>query len=125
MSFSSNKLTPISMHIGEGKSTPISPLRSTFSTTTNATTTTYTNLHNNSSQQRQEHCNNNNDTSNSKRLQHLYVLPVLLLEFLALALTRAVIPELLLESFGDNIYFVMGMYLVLCCLGLNGVCMYG
>jgi len=43
-----------------------------------------------------------------KNLQHLYVLPVLLLEFLALALTRAVIPALLLQTFGDNVYFVMG-----------------
>jgi DHA1 family tetracycline resistance protein-like MFS transporter len=45
---------------------------------------------------------------NSKSLNHLYVLPVLLLEFLALALTRAVIPTLLLQTFGDNVYFVMG-----------------
>lgn len=44
----------------------------------------------------------------NKKLQHLYVLPVLLLEFLALALTRAVIPNLLLETFGDNIYVIMG-----------------
>jgi len=48
------------------------------------------------------------DKRNFRRLQHLYVLPVLLFEFLALALTRAVIPELLLESFGDNVYFIMG-----------------
>jgi MFS transporter, DHA1 family, tetracycline resistance protein len=40
--------------------------------------------------------------------KHLYVLPVLLLEFLALSLTRAVIPTLLLDTFGDNVYFVMG-----------------
>lgn len=45
----------------------------------------------------------------AKRWQHLYVLPVLLLEFLALALTRAVIPALLLEKFGNRVYIIMGM----------------
>jgi DHA1 family tetracycline resistance protein-like MFS transporter len=40
--------------------------------------------------------------------QHLYVLPVLLLEFLAIALTRAVMPSLLLEKYGDHVYLVMG-----------------
>jgi DHA1 family tetracycline resistance protein-like MFS transporter len=40
--------------------------------------------------------------------QHLYVLPVLLLEFLAIALTRAVLPSLLLEKYGDHVYLVMG-----------------
>mmetsp|Transcript_13083 Transcript_13083/g.18724 ORF Transcript_13083/g.18724 Transcript_13083/m.18724 type:complete len:676 (+) Transcript_13083:228-2255(+) len=48
----------------------------------------------------------NNGSSRNQR--HLYVLPVLLLEFLALALTRAVIPTLLLQTFGDSVYFVMG-----------------
>ena len=43
-----------------------------------------------------------------KSWQHLYVLPVLLLEFLAIALTRAVLPALLLEEYGDRIYLVMG-----------------
>lgn len=43
-----------------------------------------------------------------QRSHYLYVLPVLLLEFLALSLTRAVIPTLLLQTFGDNVYFVMG-----------------
>jgi len=41
-------------------------------------------------------------------LRHLYVLPVLLLEFLALSLTRAVLPSMLLETFGDHVYVVMG-----------------
>lgn len=40
--------------------------------------------------------------------QHLYVLPVLLLEFLALALTRAIIPSLLLQQYGNNVYMVLG-----------------
>jgi Major Facilitator Superfamily. len=40
--------------------------------------------------------------------QYLFVLPVLLLEFLALSITRAVIPTLLLQTFADNVYFVMG-----------------
>lgn len=43
-----------------------------------------------------------------KQFQHLYVLPVLLLEFLALALTRAVLPALLLNFFEENVYLVMG-----------------
>jgi len=45
----------------------------------------------------------------SKQFQHLYVLPVLLMEFLALALTRAVLPSLLLAHYGDKVYVVMGM----------------
>ena len=49
-----------------------------------------------------------NYKSNHQELRHLYVLPVLLLEFLALSITRAVIPTLLLQTFEDNIYFVMG-----------------
>lgn len=44
----------------------------------------------------------------SRAGRHLYVLPVLLLEFLALALTRAVLPAMLLERFEDRVYFVMG-----------------
>ena len=40
--------------------------------------------------------------------QHLYVLPVLLMEFLALALTRAVLPSLLLHQYGNRVYLVMG-----------------
>lgn len=45
----------------------------------------------------------------SKQFQHLYVLPVLLMEFLALALTRAVLPSLLLAHYGNSVYVVMGM----------------
>ncbi len=40
--------------------------------------------------------------------QHLYVLPVLLLEFLALALTRAVLPGMLLQQYGSATYLVLG-----------------
>mmetsp|Transcript_23603 Transcript_23603/g.49948 ORF Transcript_23603/g.49948 Transcript_23603/m.49948 type:complete len:188 (+) Transcript_23603:80-643(+) len=40
---------------------------------------------------------------------HLAVLPVLLLEFLALALTRAVLPSLLLKRYGSQTYIVMGV----------------
>lgn len=43
------------------------------------------------------------------QFRHLYVLPVLLMEFLALALTRAVLPGLLLAHYGDKVYIVMGM----------------
>lgn len=39
---------------------------------------------------------------------HLAVLPVLLLEFLALALTRAVLPSLLLKRYGSRTYIIMG-----------------
>jgi len=39
---------------------------------------------------------------------HLAVLPVLLLEFLSLALTRAVLPSLLLKRYGSHTYMVMG-----------------
>jgi len=41
--------------------------------------------------------------------QHLYVLPVLLLEFLAIALTRAVLPSILIEQYGSNVYVVLGI----------------
>jgi len=40
---------------------------------------------------------------------HLVVLSVLLLEFLALALTRAVLPSLLLKRYGSQTYIVMGV----------------
>ena len=49
---------------------------------------------------------NNNE---AQRWKHLYVLPVLLMEFLALALTRAVLPALLLEHYGNRVYIVMGV----------------
>jgi MFS family permease len=44
----------------------------------------------------------------SKRWQHFYVLPVLLLEFLAIALTRAVLPSMLLAEYGSQVYLIMG-----------------
>jgi DHA1 family tetracycline resistance protein-like MFS transporter len=49
-----------------------------------------------------------NSRDNPKKWQHLYVLPVLLLEFLALALTRAVLPALLLQKYDSRVYLVMG-----------------
>ena len=48
------------------------------------------------------------DTLQQQQWKHLYVLPVLLLEFLALALTRAVLPSLLLQQYGTSVYLVMG-----------------
>lgn len=48
------------------------------------------------------------EEENSRKYQHLYVLPVLLLEFLALALTRAVLPHLLLEKYQERVYLIMG-----------------
>lgn len=43
-----------------------------------------------------------------RRYQYLYVLPVLLFEFLALSLTRAVLPSILLQQYGNNVYLVLG-----------------
>lgn len=40
---------------------------------------------------------------------HVAVLPVLLLEFLSIALTRAVLPSLLLKRYGSQTYIVMGV----------------
>lgn len=47
-------------------------------------------------------------SESTNQWQHLYILPVLLLEFLALALTRAVLPSLLLKKYDTNVYVVMG-----------------
>lgn len=49
-----------------------------------------------------------NEDENFRKYQHLYVLPVLLLEFLALALTRAVLPSLLLEQYEERVYLIVG-----------------
>lgn len=40
--------------------------------------------------------------------KHFFVLPVLFLEFLALALTRAVLPGMLLQEYGTRTYLVLG-----------------
>jgi len=48
-------------------------------------------------------------TNGQIQFQHLYVLPVLLLEFLAIALTRAVLPSILIEQYGSNVYVVLGI----------------
>jgi MFS family permease len=40
---------------------------------------------------------------------HLAVLPVILLEFLSLAVTRAVLPSLLLQRYGSKTYIIMGL----------------
>lgn len=49
------------------------------------------------------------DYAGQSSLQHLYVLPVLLLEFAALALTRAALPSMLVNQYGDRVYVVMGL----------------
>lgn len=46
-------------------------------------------------------------SSSTSSYRFTYILPVLLLEFLALSLTRAVLPGLLVQQF-DNVYIVMG-----------------
>jgi DHA1 family tetracycline resistance protein-like MFS transporter len=48
------------------------------------------------------------EENDDKKYQHLYVLPVLLLEFLAIALTRAVLPAILLQEYGNRVYLVLG-----------------
>ena len=50
----------------------------------------------------------NDDESSAKKYQHLYVLPVLWLEFLAIALTRAVLPSILLDQYQNRVYLVLG-----------------
>ncbi|KAG7356713.1 tetracycline resistance protein [Nitzschia inconspicua] len=50
----------------------------------------------------------NNQQLPQLKHQHLYVLPVLLLEFLAIALTRAVLPSILLKEYGSSVYLVLG-----------------
>ena len=47
-------------------------------------------------------------TMTTHQWRHLYVLPVLLLEFLAIALTRAVLPHILLQEYGSRVYLVLG-----------------
>ena len=49
------------------------------------------------------------DEDDGTKWQHLYVLPVLLLEFLALALTRAVLPHLLMQKYDTQVYMIMGV----------------
>lgn len=44
-----------------------------------------------------------------RSLQFLYVLPVLFYEFLALAVTRSVLPRLFVDYFGDYVYHVIGI----------------
>ena len=62
--------------------------------------------HHQQQQQQQQHNDNGNNNSN---YQHLYVLPVLLLEFLAIAITRAVLPSILLQEYGNHVYIILGM----------------
>ena len=40
---------------------------------------------------------------------YLYVLPVLFLEYLALSVTRAILPSLMVKTFGKSVYFVTGI----------------
>ncbi|KAL7575987.1 hypothetical protein ACA910_000775 [Epithemia clementina (nom. ined.)] len=53
--------------------------------------------------------NIDDDDDNESRWSYLFVLPVLLLEFLALALTRAALPSMLVDRYGDSVYVVMGI----------------
>ena len=48
------------------------------------------------------------EASSKHKQQWLFVLPVLLLEFLAIALTRAVLPSILLQEYGSRVYIVLG-----------------
>lgn len=44
----------------------------------------------------------------SSQHRWVFVLPVLLLEFLAIGLTRAVLPSILLQEYGNKVYLVLG-----------------
>jgi MFS family permease len=57
----------------------------------------------------QQHLQQPEEQLQEQRWQYLYVLPVLLLEFLAIALTRAVLPSILLQQYGDQVYLVLGV----------------
>ena len=56
-----------------------------------------------------QHTENDHHRGSSNNYQHLYVLPVLLLEFLALAITRAVLPSILLREYGNHVYIILGL----------------
>ena len=51
---------------------------------------------------------NQNNSLVHVQYQHLYVLPVLLLEFLAISLTRAVLPAMLIQQYGPQVYLILG-----------------
>ena len=55
------------------------------------------------------HASPHTEHDGSNNNQHLYVLPVLLLEFLALAITRAVLPSILLQEYGNHVYIILGL----------------
>lgn len=57
---------------------------------------------------KRRHFYQEDDNDAKLKYQHLYVLPVLFMEFTALALTRAVLPALLLNEYGAHVYIVMG-----------------
>ncbi|CAJ1948563.1 unnamed protein product [Cylindrotheca closterium] len=46
--------------------------------------------------------------NNDKQHQWIFVLPVLLLEFLAIGMTRAILPSILLQEYGNKVYLVLG-----------------
>jgi len=41
--------------------------------------------------------------------QYLFILPVIFYEFLSISVTRAIMPELFIEAFGNYVYFVLGV----------------
>lgn len=55
------------------------------------------------------HSDDQQQHNDGNNYQHLYVLPVLLLEFLALAITRAVLPSILLREYGNHVYIILGL----------------
>jgi MFS family permease len=80
--------------------TPMSSLRNYY--TPQTTTPFYI-------EEEEEPPSNKSHHHHHHQYQYLYVLPVLLLEFLAVALTRAVLPSLLLEKYGKSVYLVLGV----------------
>eukprot|EP00591_Stephanopyxis_turris_P018639 CAMPEP_0195536126 /NCGR_PEP_ID=MMETSP0794_2-20130614/45497_1 /TAXON_ID=515487 /ORGANISM="Stephanopyxis turris, Strain CCMP 815" /LENGTH=756 /DNA_ID=CAMNT_0040669443 /DNA_START=126 /DNA_END=2396 /DNA_ORIENTATION=- len=54
------------------------------------------------------HTQGSSKSVNNKIPPHLYILPVLFLEFMAISLTRAILPSLILAEFDSNVYIIMG-----------------
>ena len=56
----------------------------------------------------QDEEDNKNDNEEAKKLQFSLVLPVLFYEYLALSITKSLVPKLLIETFKENTYFAVG-----------------
>jgi MFS family permease len=97
------------MNILQQHSTINSPYNPRSTGTMNGSTNIMT-INKDSNENQREYNTTINQQQQLEQLQyqHLYILPVLLLEFLALAITRAVLPSILLHEYGNHVYFIMG-----------------